>query len=151
MLGVNLLVRLGRRVLAGPLAGAGLLPASYYRHLVLAALEAEDFPGALDYLKWAADPLLAQILVLRLRLLAARHARQRHVLLELMKGNSGAGLRPVQDQGWKPETREKYRHLLTAEDQALKLLADYEERALSLIAAAGKQRLNPEAGPRSGP
>ncbi len=139
MLGVNLLVRLGRRVLAGPIAGAGLLPASYYRHLALGALEAEDFPGALDYLKWAQDPLLAQILVLRLRLLAARHGRQRHVLLELLEGNSDTGQRPV--------PLEKYRHLLAAEDQALKLLAAYEARALSLIAPAGKHKLNPEVGP----
>src|SRR5574340_666397 len=85
MLGVNLLVRLGRQVLAGPIAGAGLLPASYYRHLVLGAMEAEDFPGALDYLKWAEDPLLAQILVLRLRLLQAQHGRQRQTIIELLK------------------------------------------------------------------
>ena len=75
MLGVGLLVRLGRRVLAGPVADAGVLPAGYYRHLVLAALEEEDFPGALRHLKWAEDPLLAQIIVLRLRLLATRHRR----------------------------------------------------------------------------
>ena len=108
MLGLNLLVRLGRRVLAGPMP-AGLLPASYYRHLALGALEAEDFPGALDYLKWAQDPLLAQILVLRLRLLAARHARQRQAILELLEGDSGAGFQPVTDTGWKPALPEKYR------------------------------------------
>ena len=76
MLGLGLLVRLGRQVLAGPVADSGMLPASYYRHLALEALEAEDFPGALRYLKWAADPLLAQIMVFRLRLLRARHRRQ---------------------------------------------------------------------------
>ena len=64
MLGLGLLVRLGRQVLAGPVADSGVLPAGYYRHLVLAALEEEDFPGALRHLKWAADPLLAQIIVL---------------------------------------------------------------------------------------
>ena len=63
MLGLGLLVRLGRQVLAGPVADSGVLPARYYRHLALAALEEEDFPGALRHLKWAADPLLAQILV----------------------------------------------------------------------------------------
>ena len=52
---MNLLVRLGRRVLAGPIAGSGLLPAAYYRHLALGALEAEDFPGGL-HLKWAETP-----------------------------------------------------------------------------------------------
>lgn len=135
MLGVNLLVRLGRQVLAGPIAGAGLLPASYYRHLVLGAMDEEDFPGALDYLKWAQDPLLAQILVLRLRMLAARHGRQRQAILELLEGDSGADHRPMDDAGWEPATREKYQDLLTAEDQALKLLAAYEARALELATA----------------
>ena len=151
MLGLNLLVRLGRQVLAGPIAGAGLLPASYYRHLVLEAMEAEDFPGALDYLKWAQDPLLAQILVLRLRLLAARHGRQRQAILEVLEGNSSAGFQPAKDTGWKPALPEKYQDLLTAEDQALKLLAAYEARALGLLAAAGKPGLKPDAGPRSAP
>ncbi len=150
MLGVNLLVRLGRSVFKGPVTDAGLLPTKVYRHLVLAAMEDEDFPGALDYLKWAQDPLLVQILVLRLRLLAARHVRQRQAILEIMEGNSGADFQPVKDPGQRPVALEKYRHLLTAEDQAIKLLAAYEARALSLLAAAGRHRLNPEAGPRSG-
>ncbi len=145
MLGLNLLVRLGRRVLAGPITGAGLLPAFYYRHLALEAMEAEDFSGALDYLKWAQDPLLAQILVLRLRLLADRHGRQRQAILELLEGVKGAILRPEQGKDGEPVTREKYRHLLTAEDQAIKLLAGYEARALSLLAAAGR----PSSGPPS--
>ncbi len=126
MLGLNLLVRLGRQVLAGPLAEAGLLPASYYRHLVLSAMEAEDFPGALNYLKWAADPLLAQLLVLRLRLLAARHAKQRQAILELLEADSSAGFQPVSDTGWKPALPEKYQDLLQAEDRASGLLREYE-------------------------
>ena len=56
MLGLGLLVRLGRQVLAGPVADSGVLPAGYYRHLVLAALEEEDFPGALRHLKWVERP-----------------------------------------------------------------------------------------------
>jgi len=93
MLGVNLLVRLGRRALAGPLAASGLLPVAYYRHLALAAMEDEDFPGALQYLPWAADPLLAQILVLRLRLLAGQHRRQLEALTALGQSRpSGSGL-----------------------------------------------------------
>ena len=76
-------------------------------------MEAEDFPGALNYLKWAEDPLLAQILVLRLRLLAARHRRQRQAILELQEADSSAGFRPVQDTGWKPVLPEKYQDLLT--------------------------------------
>ncbi len=121
MLGINLLIRLGRSVLKGPVTDAGLLPAKVYRHLVLAAIEDEDFPGALGYLQWADDPLLAQILVLRLRLLLARHARQRQAILECM-GSAGC----------QPALSEKYRHLLQAEDQAMRLLGEYESNALAL-------------------
>ena len=127
MLGVNLLVRLGRRALAGPLAASGLLPAVYYRHLALAAMEDEDFPGALQYLPWAADPLLAQILVLRLRLLAGQHRRQLEALTALRQSGP-SGVR-----------REACQALISQENRALQLLADYEARALSL-AAAGSGR-----------
>ena len=96
-------------------------------------MEAEDFPGALDYLKWAADPLLAQILVLRLRLLAARHGRQRQAILALMAQDSSAGFQPATDTGWKPALPEKYQTLLQAEDRALGLLKEYEARALALL------------------
>jgi hypothetical protein len=119
MLGLGLLVRLGRQVLAGPVADSGVLPAGYYRHLALAALEAEDFPGALRYLKWAADPLLAQIMVFRLRLLIARHRRQREAVQGLLAAESGA------------ERREHYKTLLHEETRALELLRDYEFRALA--------------------
>jgi hypothetical protein len=121
VLGLSLLVRLGRRVLAGPVAGSGLLPASYYRHLALAAMEGEDFPGALDYLQWVKDPLLAQLLVLRLRLLADCHGRRRQVLSGLLQEAPAGG------------TREKGRALLLAEERALKLLRAYEARALGLL------------------
>lgn len=133
MIGLNLLVRLGRQVLAGPVAEAGLLPASYYRHLVLTAMEAEDFPGALNYLKWAQDPLLAQLLVLRLRLLAAKHGRQRQAILDRLEANSGTGFQPVSDTGWKPVLPEKYQDLLLAEYRALGLLREYEAQALALL------------------
>jgi len=133
MLGLNLLVRLGRRVLAGPVAGSGLLPASYYRHLALAAMEAENFPGALDYLRWVEDPLLAQLLVLRLRLLADRHGRRRQVLSELLQEASGTGFQPVPFTGQRPVPLEKYQALLLAEERALKLLRAYEARALGLL------------------
>jgi hypothetical protein len=118
MIGLGLLVRLGRQVLAGPVADSGVLPAGYYRHLALAALEAEDFPGALRYLKWAADPLLAQIMVFRLRLLSARHRRQREAAQDLLAAESGA------------ERREHYKTLLAEETRALELLQDYETRAM---------------------
>jgi hypothetical protein len=121
MLGVGLLVRLGRQVLAGPVADAGVLPAGYYRHLVLAALEEEDFPGALRYLKWAGDPLLAQIIVLRLRLLSARHRRQSEAVHDLLASESSAA------------RRVQYDTLLAAESRALGLLLEYEIRALAYL------------------
>jgi hypothetical protein len=133
MLGVNLLIRLGRSVLKGPVTDAGLLPAKVYRHLVLEALEAEDFPEALNYLKWAADPLLAQILVVRLRLLATGHLRARQAILELLEADGSAGFQPVSDPDQGPALPEKYQALLQAEDQALRLLREYEVRALSLL------------------
>ena len=119
MLGLGLLVRLGRQVLAGPVADSGVLPAGYYRHLALAALEAEDFPGALRHLKWAGDPLLAQIIVLRLRLLSARHRRQLSAIHDLSASESS------------PERREQYETLLAEEARALELLQDYEARAMA--------------------
>ena len=122
MLGLGLLVRLGRQVLAGPVADSGMLPAGYYRHLALAALEAEDFPEALRYLKWAADPLLAQIMVFRLRLLSARHRRQSEAVQDLAASESN------------PERREHYKTLLIEEARALELLAGYEAGALGLTA-----------------
>ncbi|MGP8049371.1 MAG: hypothetical protein ACLPYB_02055 [Desulfobaccales bacterium] len=136
MLGLSLLVRLGRRVLAGPVAGSGLLPTACYRHLALAAMEEEDFPGALDYLRWVEDPMLAQLLVLRLRLLAEGHGRRCQVLSELLPQAPAGG------------TREKGQALLLAEERALKVLRAYEARALGLLGQgakpAGAGRLAPD-------
>jgi hypothetical protein len=130
MLGLGLLVRLGRQVVAGPVADAGMLPAGYYRHLILEALEEEDFPGALRHLKWAGNPLLAQIVVLRLRLLATSHHWRLETIRELLATDLAA------------EKQEQYQNLLAAEDRALKLLKGYESRALGLAAAgpAGERR-----------
>jgi hypothetical protein len=129
VLGLGLLVRLGRQVLAGPVADSGLLPAGYYRHLTLAALEAEDFPGALRSLKWAADPLLAQIMVFRLRLLSARHRRQSEAIQDLAASEPS------------PARREHYQALLHEEARALKLLQDYEARAMAHL--GGPHRIPP--------
>jgi hypothetical protein len=124
MLGLGLLVRLGRQALAGPVADSGLLPVGFYRHLVLVALEEDDFPEALRYLEWARDPLLAQILVLRLRLLAAGHDRRRQALKELLRSEAP------------PPQQEACLALQVQEDLALKLLAGYESRALGLAAGS---------------
>jgi hypothetical protein len=128
VLGLGLLVRLGRQVLAGPVADAGVLPAGYYRHLVLAALEEEDFPGALRHLKWAENPLLAQIIVLRLRLLSARHRRSLEAVRDRLRSELTAG------------RREQYETLLGEETRALELLREYEVRALAHL-GGGRQRL----------
>jgi hypothetical protein len=125
MLGVNLLVRLTRQALAGPVADSGVLPAGYYRHLALAALEEEDFAGALRFLKWAKDPLLTQILVFRLRLLAQGHERQRQALTQALEAPAPQG------------SAAKYRALLAQEDRALQLLKGYEAQALTGLARAG--------------
>jgi len=125
MLGLGLLVRLGRTVLAGPVADSGVLPTSCYRHLVLAALEEEDFSGALHYLKWAQDPLLAQIIVLRLRLLRGRHRRQLGAVQNCLE----AELTPAR--------RAQYETLRAEETRALELLQGYETRALAHLAPAG--------------
>jgi hypothetical protein len=119
MLGLGLLVRLGRQVVAGPVADAGMLPAGYYRHLILGALEEEDFPGALRHLKWADTPLLAQIIVLRLRLLMARHRRRLAAVRDLLAADLTAA------------RREQYHTLLAEETRALGLLQDYEAQALA--------------------
>jgi hypothetical protein len=122
VLGLGLLVRLGRQVLAGPVADSGVLPAGYYRHLVLAALEEEDFPGALRHLKWAENPLLAQIIVLRLRLLSARHRQQLSAIEDLLRSELTAA------------RREQYETLLAEEARALEFLRGYETRALAHLA-----------------
>jgi hypothetical protein len=137
MLGLGLLVRLGRTVLAGPVADSGVLPAGYYRHLVLAALEEEDFPGALHHLKWAQDPLLAQIIVLRLRLLSARHRRQLAAVQDCLASELTAA------------RREQYETLLGEEARALELLRGYETRALGHL--AGVRPVPPEADPEKSP
>ncbi len=125
MLGLGLLVRLGRQVLGGPVADAGLLPPKYYRHLILAALEDEDFPRALHHLKWSDDPLLAQIVVLRLRLLATRHRQQHAAVQDLMS-------RP----DLTAEHRGRCQELLAQETRALELLRGYEAQALTHLNGA---------------
>ena len=121
MLGLGLLVRLGRQVLAGPVADAGILPTGYYRHLVLEALEEEDFSGALHHLKWADNPLLAQIIILRLRLLGARHRRQVAAVQDLLRLDLVA------------THRERCQALLAQETRALELLQGYEAQALKYL------------------
>jgi hypothetical protein len=128
MFGLGILVGLGRRFLAGPVADSGMLPAGYYRHLALAAMEEEDFPRSLERLQWADDPLLVQIFIFRLRLLRSRHQEQRRALERLMAQSPPEG------------TVSKIESLLSQADRALELLKSYEAQALKLLPA------KPEAG-----
>jgi len=139
MLGLGLLVRLGRQVLAGPLADSGVLPAGFYRHLVLAALEGEDFPGALHYLHWVREPLLAQIIVLRLRLLSDGHRARLAAVQDLLDTELSAA------------RREKCQALLEEETRALELLRGYEIQAQAHLKKSRPGRTGGEASPvRSG-
>jgi hypothetical protein len=126
MLGINLLVRAGRSLLAGPVAEGGWLPTGYYRHLVLEALEEDDFPGALNYLRWTDDPILAQLLILRVRLLAQEHQQQCRTLEALL------------NNGLPEERSEKCRALLEKQERALKLLSEYEGRARRFSGGMGQ-------------
>lgn len=121
MFGIGIIVALGRRLAAATLADTGVLPAGFYRHLALAALEEEDFPGALKWLPFARDPVLTQLLVLRLRLLAQEHAEQRRALVALL------------DQDLPETLQGRGQALLKQETRAAELLTTYERAALTLL------------------
>jgi|UniRef100_A0A7V6A187 hypothetical protein len=133
MFGIGILFALGRRLVGATLADTGLLPAGYYRHLALAALEEEDFPGALQWLQYAHDQVLTQLLVLRLRLLAVKHEEQRGAVLELLNQNPPENL------------RQRCQALLDQENRAAELLKNYEHEALTLL---GDSRKTGAAGTR---
>jgi hypothetical protein len=133
MFGIGILVALGRRLVAATLADTGLLPTGYYRHLTLAALEEEDFPGALQWLPFAHDPVLTQLLVLRLRLLAKKHEEQRRALVELLDQNPPENL------------RERGQNLLDQETRALELLGQYERQALEILVEERESNSQPSS------
>ncbi len=131
MIGIGVLIALGRRLVAATLADTGLLPAAYYRHLALAALEEEDFPQALQWLPFAEDPVLTQLLVLRLRLLAKKHQEQQHALVELLEQD------PPEPQ------RQRCQEILTQENRALELLERYEQQGLNILSQRNAQVTSP--------
>ena len=135
MFGIGIMVALGRRLVAATLADTGLLPAGYYRHLALAALEEEDFPAALKWLPFSRDPVLTQLLVLRLRLLARQHDEQRRAVVALL------------DQDLPFTLRERGQALLDYENRALELLKDYEGEALKLLEAGRDLGQRTASGP----
>ncbi|MFP3866932.1 MAG: hypothetical protein ACLFUU_02065 [Desulfobacteraceae bacterium] len=127
MLGLNLLFRLGRWLLAEPVEESGLMPKGYYRSRALAALEEDDFPESLRYLKLAGPPdrdavrLLGQLIILRVRLLKEQHQRHCQAVEELQQQN------PLAAQP------ERCQELLIQEHQALALLERYELEARAYL------------------
>ncbi|MBW1917146.1 MAG: hypothetical protein JRI57_03875 [Deltaproteobacteria bacterium] len=127
MLGLNLLFRLGRWLLVEPVEESGLMPEGYYRSRALAALEEDDFPESLRYLKLAGPPdreavrLLGQLIILRLRLLKEQHQRRCQAVEELQQQTP-----PAAYSG-------RYQELLDQEYQALDLLGRYEQEAMAYL------------------
>jgi hypothetical protein len=126
-LGVNLLFRVGRKLLAEPLEDTGLLPGKYYRSQALGALEENDFPECLRYLQMAETHrkaqarMVAQLLILRCRLLQEDHKRRVQSLEERLQ------------QGNEPEKVHRYEQILIEERKAQQLLERYIREAQNLV------------------
>ena len=94
-LGVNFLFRVGRKLLAEPLEDSGLLPGKYYRSQALEALEENDFPECLRYLKMAETHrkaqarMVAQLLIFRCRMLREDHELRLRGLEERLRLETG--------------------------------------------------------------
>jgi len=121
--GLNFLFRLGRRLLAEPLEDSGFLPGKYYRSQALAALEEQDFAACLRYLRLA-EPhrkaktrMIAQVLILRCRLLREKHQRQRQTIQELCRRESDGA------------KKARYTEILQAEEKAIQFLDSYIREA----------------------
>lgn len=127
MLGINLLFRLGRWVLAAPVEDSGLMPDSYYRSRALAALEEDDFRESLRYLKLAGrsdqEPIrfIGQLIILRCRLLKEQHQRRCQAVEDLRLQESH------------PPLQNRYQEILTEEQKALDLLGRYEQEARAYL------------------
>ncbi|AEB08511.1 hypothetical protein [Desulfobacca acetoxidans] len=127
-LGINLLFRMGRKLVAAPLEDSGLLPNRYYYSQALDALEGNDFPECLRYLRLAgADQrrkarLVSQLLILRCRMLQEQHKLHVQTLQEMLRINCGDGL------------DRRYQEILTEEQKAIGLLEGYVRDAQGLFA-----------------
>jgi hypothetical protein len=75
----------------------------------------------LQWLPFAHDQVLTQLLVLRLRLLAMKHNEQRQALGELL------------DQEPPENLRGRCQALLNEENRAVELLGEYERQALEIL------------------
>ena len=126
-LGVNLLFRMGRKFLAEPLEDTGLLPGKYYRSQALAALEENDFPECLRYLKMAQAHrkaqarMVAQLLILRCRMLLPGHYDRLRVLADRLQLEKETA------------RRSRYQELFAAEQKAVRLLERYIREAQDLV------------------
>ncbi|MBW2134722.1 MAG: hypothetical protein JRG72_05735 [Deltaproteobacteria bacterium] len=110
MLGLNLLFRLGRWLLVEPVEESGLMPEGYYRSRALAALEEDDFPESLRYLKLAGPPDREAV-----RLLGQQAVEE------------------LQQQTPPAAYSGRYQELLDQEYQALDLLGRYEQEAMAYL------------------
>ncbi|MGQ9921717.1 MAG: hypothetical protein ACUVRZ_10375 [Desulfobacca sp.] len=125
--GLNLLFRLGRRLLAAPLEDSGLLPGKYYRSQALAALEEQDFAACLRYLRLAAPHrqaktrMIAQVLILRCRLLQEKHRQQRQAIQELCRRESDGA------------KKARYVEVLREEEKAIQFLDRYIKTAQEVV------------------
>ncbi len=125
--GVNFLFRLGRKLLAEPVEDTGWLPGKYYRLQALRSLEDNDFPECLRYLRMAFPHrkaqarMVAQLLVLRCRMLQADHERQLQSLkaMQRLEGESVIG--------------QRYGQIISEEHKALNLLGRYIQEAQELM------------------
>jgi hypothetical protein len=125
--GLNFLFRVGRKLLAEPLEDSGLLPGKYYRSQALEALQENDFPACLRYLRMAEAHrkaqarMVAQLLILRCRMLQEEHEGQ--------ITNLEARLRLEMEPG----KFRRYQEILQEEHKALDLLGRYIREAQGLI------------------
>jgi len=118
---------MGRKLLAEPLEETGLLPGKYYRSQALEALQDNDFPECLRYLKMAQAHrkaqarLTGQLLILRCRMLQEHHQRRIQTLEEMQRLESN------------PEARQRYQQIQAEEHRALRLLAQYVREAQNIL------------------
>ena len=126
-LGVNMLFRLGRKVLAEPVEDTGLLPGKYYRSQALTALQENDFPECLRYLKMAKTHrkaqarMVAQLLILRCRMLLEEHRGRLRGLTDRLRLETAI------------DKQRRYEEILTEEQKAIHLLERYVREAQDLV------------------
>ena len=122
-----MLFRAGRKLLAEPLEDSGLLPGKYYRSQALAALEENDFPECLRYLKMAQAHrkaqarMVAQLLILRCRMLRQGHNDRLRVLADRLQLEK------------ETEKLSRYQEILAEEQKAVRLLERYIREAQALV------------------